>query len=89
MGVRIFAGNLPWRYSSDDLAELFAEFGTVESAEVCRDPITGRSRGFGFVEVATRAAALLAIEELDGTECDGRQVNIYRARSSRRREVSV
>lgn len=80
MGVRIFVGNLPWRYSSSELAGLFDSYGTVLSAEVVTDSLTGRSRGFGFVELAGIGAAATAITELDGCECDGRQVTVYRAR---------
>ncbi|MFQ5518134.1 MAG: RNA recognition motif domain-containing protein [Acidimicrobiia bacterium] len=81
--MRIFVGNLPWRYSSNDLTRLFESYGTVVSAEVVSDALTGHSRGFGFVEMNGREAALAAIDGLDGCDCDGRQVTVYRARRAR------
>jgi hypothetical protein len=81
---RIYVGNLPWSYSSSDLENLFVEYGQVASAEVIMDRETGRSRGFGFVQMANDADCEPAINGLNGQDCDGRPlvVNEARERSS-------
>jgi RNA recognition motif-containing protein len=66
--------------TDEDLHELFAEFGTVESARIITDRETGRSRGFGFVEMPDDAAAQTAIESLNGREVQGRNLNVNEAR---------
>jgi RNA recognition motif-containing protein len=84
--VNIFVGNLPFTATSQDLENLFSAYGTVTSAAVINDRDTGRSRGFGFVEMDNGAGAK-AIEELDGTDFSGRalKVNEARPRESRPR----
>lgn len=83
MSTNIFAGNLPFSVSDSSLRELFAQHGTVTSAKVVLDRDTGRSRGFGFVEMATDDDAQQAISSLNGSNVDGRQINVNIARPRR------
>ena len=80
MAKRLYVGNLSYSVTSDDLRQLFEEFGAVRSAEVLFDRETGRSRGFGFVEMEVEAEADAAIENLDGRDHDGRRLNINEAK---------
>jgi RNA recognition motif-containing protein len=80
MAKRLYVGNLKYTVTSAELQELFDQFGTVSSAQVLSDRETGRSRGFGFVEMANDAEALRAIESLDGQEHDGRRLTVNEAR---------
>ena len=80
MGRKLYCGNLPYNISSADLEQLFAPFGSVESAQVISDRDTGRSKGFGFVEMATDAEAQAAINGLNETEHDGRALTVNEAR---------
>jgi RNA recognition motif-containing protein len=84
--MNIYVGNLPFSTSAYDLEELFGEYGSVDSASVINDRETGRSRGFGFVEMDDEAGRK-AIEELDGKDYGGRnlKVNEARPREDRRR----
>ena len=79
LGKRIYVGNLPFSASEDEVRDLFAVYGEVESVALPMDRDTGRMRGFGFVEMADNDANQ-AIEALDGTEMDGRQLRINEAR---------
>jgi RNA recognition motif-containing protein len=83
MSTNIYVGNLAFSTDSDALRALFAEYGEVTSAQVIQDRDTGRSRGFGFVEMASSADAEKAISETNGASIDGRQltVNVARQRS--------
>lgn len=83
MSSNIYVGNLTFNTGSDDLERLFAEYGEVERAAVITDRDTGRSRGFGFVEMASDDAAKAAIEALNGKNVDGREltVNVAKERS--------
>jgi RNA recognition motif-containing protein len=83
MSTNLFVGNLPFTASSTELEELFAPYGTVSRAQVITDRDTGRSRGFGFVEMDSDEDAQKAIDSLDGTDFSGRQlkVNVARERS--------
>ncbi len=83
MSTNIYVGNLPFTTSSPDLEQLFGEYGTVDRAQVISDRDTGRSRGFGFVEMASAEEAEKAINELNGADFSGRQlkVNVARERS--------
>lgn len=83
MSTNIYVGNLPFTTDSNELESLFAEYGAVVRAQVISDRETGRSRGFGFVEMANDDEAQNAIEELNGREIDGRQlrVNVAKERS--------
>lgn len=83
MSTNIFVGNLPFSATSAELEELFGQHGAVTSAQVISDRETGRSRGFGFVEMESSENAKTAIEALNGHNLDGRDltVNVARARS--------
>jgi len=78
--MRIYVGNLPWSVDDDKLAELFEPYGEVASANVITDRETGRSRGFGFVEMYDDQAARSAISGLENHEVDGRTLTVNEAR---------
>ncbi len=80
MGKRLYVGNLPYQISSSELESLFSEFGTVQSAQVVQDRETGRSKGFGFVEMSTESEADTAIQELNGRDYEGRNLTVNEAR---------
>src|SRR5262245_5409054 len=80
MAKRIYVGNLPWSYGSAELEQLFATHGQVASAEVIMDRETGRSRGFGFVQMANDADMEPAINALNGFNCNGRPLVVNEAR---------
>lgn len=80
MSTKLYVGNLSFRVTSDDLQAHFAQAGTVESAKVVEDRETGRSRGFGFVEMASPEEANAAIEQFNGQEYDGRNLVVNEAR---------
>ncbi|HZZ71047.1 MAG TPA: RNA-binding protein [Pirellulales bacterium] len=80
MGKRIYVGNLPWSTTSEELESLFGEFGPVVAAEVISDRETGRSRGFGFVEMESEAGMSAAIEALNGKDMGGRPLTVNEAR---------
>jgi RNA recognition motif-containing protein len=80
MSSKIFVGNLSLQTTSDELRELFSEVGTVESATVIEDRETRRSRGFGFVEMASKEEAQKAIEQFNGKEFGGRALTVNEAR---------
>src|SRR5215813_7380690 len=80
MGRKLFVGNLNFKTTGDDLRELFSEVGGCDSATVMFDRATGRSRGFGFVEMASDEEAQKAITELNGREFQGRNLNVNEAR---------
>ena len=77
---KIYVGNLSFNSSDQDLAAMFREFGEVTSASVVMDRETGRSRGFGFVEMPDDSAAMQAIQGVNGKEIDGRTLNVNEAR---------
>jgi len=81
----IFVGNLPWSTSSDDLLNMFSEFGEVIRAQVVTDRETGRSRGFGFVEMKNDDEASRAIEEMNGRDVNGRPLTVNEARPREQR----
>jgi len=78
--VRLYVGNLQWGATDQDLIDLFAKIGPVDSVRVLREPDTGRSRGFGFVSYADRAHGDQAIKELDNFEFRGRPIRVSEAR---------
>ena len=80
MGRKLFVGNLAFSTTGADLEALFASAGTVESASVVSDRETGRSRGFGFVEMSSAAEATKAIQDLNGRDVGGRQINVSEAK---------
>jgi cold-inducible RNA-binding protein len=77
--MNIYVGNLPFTTTAQDLENLFGEFGTVESAAIINDRETGRSRGFGFVEMPNEEGSK-AISELDGRDFNGRALKVNEAR---------
>ena len=80
MSMKLYVGNLSFNTGNSELEELFATIGTVESATVVEDRDTGRSRGFGFVEMASKEAGEKAIEDLNGKEFDGRELKVNEAK---------
>ena len=80
MSMKLYVGNLAFSTSSQDLQELFAQAGTVESASVVEDRDTGRSRGFGFVEMSSKEEAEAAISKFNGQEVNGRALNVNEAK---------
>lgn len=86
MAKRLFVGGLPYTVNDDQLREMFAKIGAVEYARVIVDKFTGRSKGFGFVEMATEEEAQKAVKELDGTEIEGRKVAVNEARPQEQRQ---
>ena len=82
--MKLFVGNLPWSVTDQDLEEMFAAFGNVDSAKVITDRETGRSRGFGFVEMPDDSARS-AIEDLNDSDIQGRKLTVNQARDRKRR----
>ncbi len=80
MSMKLYVGNLSFQTSSEDLQELFAQAGTVESASVVEDRDTGRSRGFGFVEMSSKEEGQAAIQQLNGKEVGGRALTVNEAK---------
>ena len=80
MSTKLYVGNLSFNTSTQDLETLFAESGTVQSASVVEDRETGRSRGFGFVEMSSKEEAQSAIATMDGKEVDGRSLKVNEAK---------
>ncbi len=80
MSRKIYVGNLPWSSTSADLEAMFAEHGAVRSAEVISDRETGRSRGFGFVEMESEEGMQAAVSALNGLELNGRPLTVNEAR---------
>jgi len=79
-GVKLYVGNLPWSISDDQLQQMFAQAGQVLSAQVIIDRFSGRSKGFGFVEMATAEEAQAAIAQFNDTEMEGRKLVVNEAR---------
>jgi RNA recognition motif-containing protein len=80
MSTKLYVGNLAFQTTSDDLKQLFAQAGTVESANIVEDRDTGRSRGFAFVEMSTQEEATAAIAQFNGKEVGGRALKVNEAR---------
>jgi RNA recognition motif-containing protein len=85
-GMDIYVGNLPYSTTDDDLRGLFAAHGEVASARVVIDRMTGRSKGFGFVEMTDRAQAQAAIDALNGYEIEGRKLRVNESQPKPREE---
>jgi len=86
MSKRLYVGNLPYSMTSEQLEQLFAQYGNIDDATVVTDRETGRSRGFGFVEMTDPAEADQAIAALNGTEQMGRTLRVSEAHPRPRRE---
>ena len=80
MGNKLYVGNLPFSATEDVLNDMFSQCGTVDSAKVITDRETGRSKGFGFVEMSSDDEAQAAIEKYDGQDCDGRAMKVNEAK---------
>ena len=85
--MKLYVGNLPWSVTDSDLEDLFAPFGAVQSAQVVTDRDSGRSRGFGFVEMAVEGGAQ-AIAKLNGHEIESRALRVNEAQSKQRKTAS-
>jgi cold-inducible RNA-binding protein len=86
VGKKIYVGNLPFTATSDSLTEVFARFGTVDSSKIIMDRDTGRSKGFGFVEMSDSMAADSAISELHGSDYGGRSLTVNEARPMEKKD---
>jgi RNA recognition motif-containing protein len=84
VAMNIFVGNLPFSTSESDLRAMFADYGDIESVAIITDRDTGRSRGFGFVELSDNTRAADALRDLDGTDIDGRSIRVNEAEQRRR-----
>ena len=80
MGRKLYVGNLPYSATEEALSEKFGEFGQVESAKLIIDRDTGRSKGFGFIEMGSDSEAQAAIDALDGTDYEGRPLRVNEAK---------
>ena len=80
MGKKLYVGNLTYQVNETDLEQLFSQFGTVQSAQVIQDRETGRSKGFGFVEMGSDAEAQAAIQALNEQEHEGRRLTVNEAK---------
>jgi len=87
--MKLFVGNLSFQTSSEELQQLFSQAGTVESANVIEDRVTGRSRGFGFVEMASKEAGEAAIAQFNGKEVNGRGLNVNEAKPRENRSFGA
>lgn len=77
--MNIFVGSLPFRVGEEELGQLFSQYGEVSSARIIKDRATGRSKGYGFVEMPDDSAAQRAIDELDGSDMGGRKIAVNKA----------
>ena len=82
---KLFVGGISWNLTEEELKEAFAKVGEVEEAKIITDRVSGRSKGFGFVTMATAEDAAKAIEEMNGTELDGRAITVNEARPQKER----
>jgi len=86
MASKLYVGGLPYAVTSDRLAEIFSAHGEVASANVISDKFTGKSRGFGFVEMASSGDAQKAIDSLNGTQLEGRTLTVNEAKPMAKRD---
>ncbi len=84
MGKKLYVGNLPDSATEQDLSDKFAAFGTVKSVKLISDRVTGRTKGFGLIEMASEAAAYAAIDSLNGSDYEGRPMKVNEARTLRK-----
>ncbi len=85
MGRKLYVGNLPYSVTESALSDKFSAYGTVESAKLITDRDTGQSKGFGFIEMASDSEAQAAIEQVNGTDYDGRPLKVNEARPQEKR----
>ena len=85
MTMNLYVGNLSFNTTNQDLNDLFGQIGSVESANIIEDRETGRSRGFGFVEMSSQAEGENAISQLNGKEVDGRELKVNEAKPQEKR----
>ena len=83
MSINIYVGNLSFETADPELRELFEAYGAVDSVRIISDQFTGRSRGFGFIEMATREEGMKAIQELDSKDLGGRSLKVNEAKPKR------
>lgn len=88
MGKKIYVGNLPFSTTSESLTDIFSPFGQVDSSKIVLDRDTGRSKGFGFVEMASDDEADRAIEKLHGSDYGGRALTVNEARPVEKKDPS-
>jgi cold-inducible RNA-binding protein len=86
MSQKIYVGNLGFTVTNEDLKSKFEQYGSVTSANIIKDRDTGRSKGFGFVEMSNQSEAMKAINELNGSEFSGRNMNVSEAKPQEPRE---
>lgn len=86
MSKKLYVGNLPYSVTDESLGETFAQYGTVDSARVITDRDSGRSKGFGFVEMSTAEEAQAAISKMNGMQMDGRALSVSEAKPQAPRE---
>jgi RNA recognition motif-containing protein len=86
MATKLFVGGLAYVVTDDQLRDLFATVGTVQSAQIIKDKYSGQSKGFGFVEMSTEEEAQTAIKDLNGKEIEGRAIAVNEARPQENRE---
>ncbi|MFQ5548880.1 MAG: RNA recognition motif domain-containing protein [Woeseia sp.] len=87
MGRKLYVGNLPYSADQQSLTEKFSECGTVDSVNLITDRDTGRSKGFGFIEMSSDSEAQKAIQELNGMDCDGRPMTVNEAKPQRKKST--
>ncbi len=85
MGRKLYVGNLPDSATEQDVSDKFAAYGTVKSVKLITDRDTGRTKGFGFIEMMSEAEAVAAIDSLNGTNYDGRSMKVNEARTLQKR----
>jgi len=86
MNLKLYVGNIPFGVSEEDLKKLFMEAGEVQSVKIITDPYSGRSRGFGFVEMASEAAAEKAISQINGKTLMDRALTVNEAKPQKKRD---
>ncbi|OGY86893.1 MAG: RNA-binding protein [Candidatus Kerfeldbacteria bacterium RIFOXYA2_FULL_38_24] len=86
MSKKLYVGGIPYSTTEDELKELFSQVGTAESATIIMDKMSGRSRGFGFVEMSTEEEAQAAIDKFHGQDYNGRTLTVNEARPPKKRE---
>ena len=86
MATKLFVGGVPFKATNDELKDYFSQVGTVVSANIIVDKMTGRSKGFGFVEMSTEEEAQAAVQKLNGSDFGGRNIAVSEARPMEKRD---